>query len=433
MIIHCCFLAVIPEEEQSVVIPNLQDASLQDTDWYCRTFQALMEDPSTHDVTFKTSDGGSVSAHRVIVAAGSPVFHAMLYGNMKESSQKEIELPNIGRVEVLRNIITFMYLGKCQVHSMYLVNTLCASHYFNIQSLETKLTNFLAKSLDKENVLQMVVVANERKLDLLLNCCEEYILENGRNLITKFKELPFDTLLRVCKSSDLYVKEVDLFLAIVEWQQVNFVSNSSTSVLFQAIRYPLISRLDLISKVRPTGLASQDLYLAALEFHHFPSMYNGPEEQTVKRKYQYYSELNFTNGTPGNTSIAQPSTDSEGVVITKFGSSHWWDSLCVARIHVTEKYPLHFKFILRSCNSLYQGIEVGVRTCPTTNITPYHSNGIDMVGINTDEEMDGKVVVNGSRIIISLGEKVKHISKTHDEIHLCVHMYSCGSVQIWEQ
>ena len=34
-----------------------------------------------------------MSAHRVIVAAGSPVFHAMLYVNMKESSQNEIELP----------------------------------------------------------------------------------------------------------------------------------------------------------------------------------------------------------------------------------------------------------------------------------------------------------------------------------------------------
>ena len=92
---------MIQEELQPVVIPNLQDASIQDTDWFSRTFQTIMEDPSTHDVTFKTSDGGSVSAHRVIVAAGSPVFHAMLYGNMKESSQKEIELPIIESTEVL--------------------------------------------------------------------------------------------------------------------------------------------------------------------------------------------------------------------------------------------------------------------------------------------------------------------------------------------
>ena len=60
-------------------------------------------------MTFKTSDGGSVSAHRVIVAAGSPVFHAMLYGNMKESSQKEIELPNIDS-STLRRCLVFSTL-----------------------------------------------------------------------------------------------------------------------------------------------------------------------------------------------------------------------------------------------------------------------------------------------------------------------------------
>ena len=39
-----------------------------------------------------TSDGGSVGSHRAIVAAVSPVFHAMLYGNMKECREKENKL-----------------------------------------------------------------------------------------------------------------------------------------------------------------------------------------------------------------------------------------------------------------------------------------------------------------------------------------------------
>ena len=33
-----------------------------------------------------------MSGHRTIVAAGSPLFHAMLYGNMKECREKENEL-----------------------------------------------------------------------------------------------------------------------------------------------------------------------------------------------------------------------------------------------------------------------------------------------------------------------------------------------------
>ena len=276
----------------------------------------------------------------------------------------------------------------------------------------------------------MIAVASERKLDSLLDCCVEYVLENGRNIVARFKELPFETLFRVCKSSNLYLKEIDLFLAIVEWHQAHLESNDNTSDLFKVVRYPLISRLDLISRVRPTGMANSELYMAALEFHHFPSMYNGPVEQTLKRKYQYYSELNFTNRTPDNTQMTLP-PDTEGVVITKCVSGYW-DSLCVAPINITEKYPLRFRFVLKSCSWYHQGIEVGVRTCPGPNITPYHSNGIDMVGINTDEELEGKVAVSGNYIIIYLGEKVRRVLKTHDEVHLCVHMYSSGSVQILE-
>ena len=36
----------------------------KDRHWCIGTFLPLLNDPSTHDVTFKTSDGGSVSAHR---------------------------------------------------------------------------------------------------------------------------------------------------------------------------------------------------------------------------------------------------------------------------------------------------------------------------------------------------------------------------------
>jgi len=93
-----------------------------------------MEDPSTHDVTFKTSDGGSVSAHWVIVVAGSPGFHAMLCGSMKESSQKDIELPSI---KDTRDTTLYYHLfssGKAKYWSAYLISTLCASQYLVIRN-----------------------------------------------------------------------------------------------------------------------------------------------------------------------------------------------------------------------------------------------------------------------------------------------------------
>ena len=70
-----------------------------------------------------------MSAHRVIVAAGSPVFHAMLYGNMKESRQKEIELPTTD-TEILSALLTFVYYtGRVNVNSKNLESVLEAAHY----------------------------------------------------------------------------------------------------------------------------------------------------------------------------------------------------------------------------------------------------------------------------------------------------------------
>ena len=89
---------------------------LQDSNWCSTTLSSLLDDPSTHDVTFKTSDGGSVNGHRLIVAASSPVFHAMLYGNMKESNEKEIELSLVD-TETFKALLSFMYTGKIEIDS----------------------------------------------------------------------------------------------------------------------------------------------------------------------------------------------------------------------------------------------------------------------------------------------------------------------------
>ena len=57
-----------------------------------------------------------MGAHRLIVSAGSPVFRAMLYGNLRESSQKEIDLPTINTA-ALNKLLTFLYTGKVEVDS----------------------------------------------------------------------------------------------------------------------------------------------------------------------------------------------------------------------------------------------------------------------------------------------------------------------------
>ena len=122
----------------------------QDPNWCVTTLSFLLNDTNTHDVIFKTSDGGIVSGHRLIVAAGSPVFHAMLYGNMKESYEKEIELPSVD-TKTLKDLLSFMYTGKINVDVENLFSILEAAHYFNVAALEKKCADYINASLDIKN------------------------------------------------------------------------------------------------------------------------------------------------------------------------------------------------------------------------------------------------------------------------------------------
>jgi len=52
---------------------TILDVEIREPNWCSTILSSLLKYPRTHDVTFKTSDGGIVSALRAIVAAGSPV------------------------------------------------------------------------------------------------------------------------------------------------------------------------------------------------------------------------------------------------------------------------------------------------------------------------------------------------------------------------
>ena len=184
--------------------------------------ESLLDNPSTHDVTFKTSDGGCVSAHRVIVAAGSPVFHAMLYGNMKESSQKEIELPNVDS-NTLKKLFSFIYSGHVRTTVMECLQLLRAADYFDAEELKTMCHDMITKKLytSFDGVLcsNISVFAIEHQLDSLLRTCLN-VIENNIEEITDgswFGTLPLSVLTMLVKSSCLEVRELDLFLAVVEW------------------------------------------------------------------------------------------------------------------------------------------------------------------------------------------------------------------------
>ena len=408
------------EQDEIVISKELKNETIQDVNWCVTTWSSVLNDPSTHDVTFKTSDGGSVSGHRAIVAAGSPVFHAMLYGNMKESNEKEITLPSVD-TKTFKALLSFVYTGKIEMDSENCIGILEAAHYFNIAMLENKCADFIATSLNIENCCAIASFAYGKKFDVLVERCLAFMYPNAYKIVKEasFKSLPSDLLLKFCQSSDLHVREIHLFLAVVKWceHQKASITDDTIRNVFQEIRYPLISVSDLLENVRPTKLADSTLYTAALEFHLMPSQYDGPKTQLVRRKLRDFNVVNLT------TNAIMINEDGPLVSITKI-STNGWNGLCAIQMILTEQHPVKFKFILNKSNSDRSGIQLVVRSCLESNLSAgAYSGGIDGNGFTIGEEVDGMVTLNGSRITTTIGHRTMVTTKQHDTIYLCVHLY----------
>ena len=394
--------------------------TLQDSNWCFTTLSSLLTNHSTHDVTFKTCDGGSVSGHRVIVAAGSPVFQAMLYGNMRESNEKEITLPSVN-TETCKALLSFMYTGKIKIDSKSCLSILEAAHYFNVTALENKCADFIASSLDVENCCTIATFANNKKFDSLLEKCLSFMYSHANQVIQSpnFKGLPDELMVKFCHSSDLYVKELNLFLAVVEWYQYQKkeITDNIIKNIFQQIRYPLISVSDLLEKVRPTNCADSVLYTSALEFHHMPSKYQGAEIQLVNRKFI----LDFINCTTNTMTIDKYATS---ISITKTGQRNW-DGLCTAQVYPTAQEPVHFKFSLKQSHSDRSGIQIVVRSLSKNDfLVENYSGGMDGEGFTIGEKVDGVITLKGNTITTTIGHKSMSTTKQkHDKIYLCIYLY----------
>ena len=71
----------------------------------------LLFDECTADIELTFDDGCTLLAHRAIMAARSPVLHAMLYGDMRESGERKVKLVGISAA-AMRCLCQWMYLAK---------------------------------------------------------------------------------------------------------------------------------------------------------------------------------------------------------------------------------------------------------------------------------------------------------------------------------
>uniref|UniRef100_A0A3P9GZ48 BTB/POZ domain-containing protein 9 n=1 Tax=Oryzias latipes TaxID=8090 RepID=A0A3P9GZ48_ORYLA len=256
---------------------------------------ALVLGEEYSDVTFIV-EGKRYPAHRVILAARCHYFRALLFGGMKESQpQAEVRLEET-RAEAFSMLLNYLYTGRASLSSAreeVLLDFLGLAHRYGLQPLEDSTSDFLRTILHINNVCLVFDVACLYCLSALSAACCAYMDRHAPEVLNSdgFLTLSKAALLTVVQRDSFAATEKDIFQALCRWCR-HHQDGDHTQEVMSVVRLPLMTLMEMLNVVRPSGLVSPDDLLDAIktrsESRNMDLNYRGmliPEENLATMKH----------------------------------------------------------------------------------------------------------------------------------------------------
>ncbi|KAK0161730.1 hypothetical protein PV327_008148 [Microctonus hyperodae] len=129
-------------------------------------------------------DEKEILLHKIILAAYSPVFSAMIKSDITESSNKRIVLTDI-EVEIMENVIEFMYTGTINPVPEYdvLFSIMKAADKYKILGLKEFCERKLSEKITLENVFEILETNSLYGCPLLAKSVIDFMIKNKTTII----------------------------------------------------------------------------------------------------------------------------------------------------------------------------------------------------------------------------------------------------------
>ena len=201
-----------------------------------------------------------IPGHKFVLAISSPVFFAMFYGQMAETTDS-IELPDC-EYESLLELFRFLYSDKVNLSGSNVMQVLYLANKYVVPSLAEKCAGYLRDNLKASNVFCILPHAQKFGEKDLEDRCWEVIENQTKEAVTseEFVTLERELVEAVVKREALNVKEVELFKAVDRWATKESERQGITpdgdvkrrilgEEIVKAIRFPLMSEKEFASVV----------------------------------------------------------------------------------------------------------------------------------------------------------------------------------------
>jgi hypothetical protein len=188
------------------------------------------------DMVFVCKDGAEVKAHRLLMAASSPLLRSLAsHCNTQGMSTFSVQMVGSGEVRVtlkdescyglaVESLVRFMYVGKLRVEGApALVQLFRISCLLHVASLREAAEDGLLAMLNANTCAHLLVLAHTEGCRRVLDGCHVYALQNFEAVAASASFAEVDEILveAIVRSEALVAKdEESVFEALLNWMSV---------------------------------------------------------------------------------------------------------------------------------------------------------------------------------------------------------------------
>ncbi|XP_065203942.1 speckle-type POZ protein-like [Planococcus citri] len=137
---------------------------------------SLFENQTLTDVILSVN-GKEYPAHKVILAARSPVFCAMFKHNTKENELNRVDINDINEA-VVEAMLKYIYTGKCNDSDELVEGLLVAADKYDLRRLKSMCAKRLINRLSAESAANVLILADMHHLEDLKREAINFIVAN---------------------------------------------------------------------------------------------------------------------------------------------------------------------------------------------------------------------------------------------------------------
>ena len=210
-----------------------------------------------------------IPAHKLVLSIGSPVFEAMFYGKLAETSDS-IELPDCD-YESLLELFRYMYSDEVNLSGSNVMGVLYLAKKYMVPSLAAKCMKYLERRVDPTNVFSILSSAQKYEEKKLVDRCWEVIDKQTEKAVKsdEFATIERSLLETIVVRDGLTIEEIDLFKAVDLWATKECDRQGLTvdgavkrrilgETLVKALRFPTMKQEDFASIVLDSKILTPD-------------------------------------------------------------------------------------------------------------------------------------------------------------------------------